>query len=107
MGKNKKDNNKFFNFKAELGWSEVIALIALIGAIVSLVIQINSNKPDLSLRNTSLIGTAFIDENGNKYHFGFYRTTKVNRNLTALLNLLQDLRYLPFLLPPLQSPQFL
>ncbi|MDO3695924.1 hypothetical protein QVZ41_13820 [Wenyingzhuangia sp. chi5] len=74
----KNNQNKIFNFKAEFGWSEVIALIALIGAGISLIIQINSNNPDLSLKNTSLVGTTFIDKNGDKYHFGFYRTTIIN-----------------------------
>ena len=75
MGKKKKT---LFNFERKFGWSEVISLIALLGAITSIFLQFNSNKPKISMSNSNLIGTNFIDKNGNKWHFGFYRTTLIN-----------------------------
>ena len=82
MSKSKKKD--IFNFKREIGWGEIIAFIALLGAMISLILQINSNKPDLSMNNTSLIGTDFIDRNGDKWKFGFYRTTIINNGGKAV-----------------------
>lgn len=75
---------KLFKFKKEVGWSELISVLALIFAIFSTISQLTSNKPKLSLQNSSYFGTEFIDYNGKKYHFGFYKTTIINNGDKAV-----------------------
>jgi len=78
---------RIFNFKKEFGWSEMIALVALLFAVFSLCLQYMSNKADISLTNDKLISANFIDRDGKKKHFGFYRATisnNGNKSVTLL-----------------------
>lgn len=69
---------KYFNFKKELGWGEIIALIALFVAGFSLYLQYISNRAEISLTNDKLISANFTDKDGTQKFFGFYRATISN-----------------------------
>lgn len=70
--------NKYFNFKKEIGYSEMIAILALILAGISLYQQDISNQPKISFTNDKLVSAIFRDKDGRKKHFGFIRATISN-----------------------------
>ena len=76
--------DKIFNFKTEIGWSEVMAFVALFLAAFSLYIQYSANKASVSLTNDKLVSTIFIDKDGNKKFFGYMRATITNSGNKAV-----------------------
>lgn len=66
---------RFFNIKKEFGWAELISIVALILAGLSLYIQYNSNKAFVTLHNDKLLSTVFMDKDSTYKFFGYIRAT--------------------------------
>lgn len=73
-----------FKFKKEIGWSELIAFLAVCIASWSGYMQYNSNDSNISLNHDKIISTAFIDKDGKKKYFGLIRATLINKGNKAV-----------------------
>lgn len=68
------NTQRFFNFKKEFGWAELIAIFAL---IFSLLAYFNDKKDDISLVSTTPSSVLYAENNRNIY-FIHCRSTIVN-----------------------------
>jgi hypothetical protein len=66
---------RLFNIKKEFGWAELISIIALILAGLSLYLQYNSSKAFVTLHNDKLISTVFMDKDSTYKFFSYFRAT--------------------------------
>lgn len=67
-----------FNFKREFGWSDIIAVTALILAAISIYQQYKSNSTEVLIQNDKLLSANFVDKDGQKKYFGYQRATIIN-----------------------------
>ncbi|WP_200974853.1 hypothetical protein [Echinicola sp. 20G] len=67
-----------FNFKREFGWSDIIALLAFILAIIVAVHDFFPDKPELIKRNETLSSGVFEDSDGKVKAFGFSKAIITN-----------------------------
>ncbi len=69
---------KLFKFKKELGWAEILSLIAIVVSSYLFYVQISNNKEKVSLIEDKSYYCYFTDNDGSKKYFHILRGIVIN-----------------------------
>jgi hypothetical protein len=75
--------NKIFKFKKEIGWGELIALIAIGISLYTFYFQIQLNRPEIFLKYDKVIGCFFPDKDKKRKFFCYNRAIISNNGQKA------------------------